>query len=112
MNPQRAAHMAGPPVALPQADGAGNNANANTDDQGVGSAQSGYAGPDAGPFECGNCIHFEEPNRCNHPQVMSDPEVNGQVEEEGCCNFFSTAGKETQEQEHTEGLAENEQEET
>ena len=68
--------------------------------QGDGSQQSGYAGPEFGPFECENCAHFEPPSECNHPQVVSDPEVNGQVDPEGCCNFFQSAHNETQEEEH------------
>lgn len=69
---------------------------------GDGSAQSGYAGPEFGPFECENCTHFSAPTRCNHPQVINDPEVQGQVEAEGCCNLFQSAHNETQEEEHHE----------
>lgn len=61
---------------------------------GIGSAQAGYAGAENGPFECGNCIHFDGQGKCDNPQVISDPEVNGQVEAEGCCNLFSPAAHE------------------
>jgi len=61
----------------------------------IGTRLSGYAGPESGPFECGNCIHFEdEGSTCKHPAVIGDPEIekneNGLaiVEAEGCCNFF------------------------
>lgn len=82
-----------------------------TDDDanaGIGSAQSGYATPDNGPFECENCIHFNEPNQCDHPQLVSDPEVNGQVDPEGCCNLFHPSGAEP----GGEEAGENETEET
>jgi hypothetical protein len=82
-----------------QADGMGGD-----EEAGDGTAQAGYVTPDLGPFECENCIHFEEPNSCNHPQVMSDPEVQGQVDPEGCCNFFKSAHNESQSDEHSEGL--------
>ena len=67
-----------------------------------GSAQSGYVTPDLGPFECENCINFQPPNQCNQPQVVSDPEVNGQVDPEGCCDFFTSAHNENQQDEHSE----------
>jgi hypothetical protein len=57
---------------------------------GDGSKQSGYAGPQFAPFSCSNCTHFDGQGSCDHPQVQSDPEVNGQVESEGCCNFFKS----------------------
>jgi hypothetical protein len=107
MNPQRARHLSPPPApAVSQPDGFG-----GADDKGDGSAQSGYARPEFGPFECENCQHFQAPNQCNHPEVESDPEVNGQVDPEGCCNLFQSAHNETEEEEHSEGLAENEPEE-
>jgi hypothetical protein len=73
------------------------------DQQGDGTQASGYVTPDLGPFECENCIHFDGQSRCNHPQVISDPEVQGQVDPEGCCNFFKSAHNETQAEEHGEG---------
>lgn len=93
MNPQRGAHLG----AVPQADGAGED-----QDAGIGSAQSGYARPEEGPFECSNCVHFDGQSACNQSQVVSDPEVQGQVDPEGCCNFFRPSGNESQEQEHGE----------
>ena len=74
-----------------------------TANQGDGTAQSGYVTPDLGPCECENCVHFQPPGQCNQPQVVSDPEVNGQVEPEAWCKYFKSAHKETQEEEHTEG---------
>jgi hypothetical protein len=77
---------------------------------GDGTQQSGYVMPDLGPFECENCTHFEAPNRCNHPEVVADPEVNGNVEAEGCCNFFKSAGQESQAEEHSDsGVSEGEE---
>ena len=67
-----------------------------------GTQQSGYVTPDLGPFECENCVHFQPPSECNQPEVVSDPEVGGQVDPQGCCNFFESAHNETQEQEHGE----------
>jgi hypothetical protein len=42
---------------------------------------AGYMGPEAGPFMCGNCIHFMDNGTC---EVISAP-----VEEQGCCNLFT-----------------------
>lgn len=92
MNRQRAAHM-GAPVPAPQPTESGADLTKPAD--GIGSAQSGYATPDNGPFECANCIHFDGQNKCDNPQVVADPEVNGQVEAEGCCNLFSPGGEES-----------------
>jgi hypothetical protein len=90
LNPQRGAHLGIKPAPMPQADGAGDGAD-QADDAGIGSAQSGYAGPENGPFECSNCIHFDGQGTCDNPQVQSDPEVQGKVEAEGCCNLFNPA---------------------
>jgi hypothetical protein len=91
---------------VPQADGDPGDPAQQQTDQPSGSAQSGYATPDLGPFECDNCVHFEAPNRCNQSQVVSDPEVQGNVDAEGCCNLFTSAHKESQQEEHSEGLEE------
>jgi hypothetical protein len=99
MNPQRRQHMGAPVVAPQPAD---SGADMTKPAEGIGSAQSGYATPDNGPFECGNCIHFDGTNKCDNPQVVSDPEVNGQVEAEGCCNLFSPAEHEGGEDESGE----------
>jgi hypothetical protein len=87
---------------LPVVPGLQNDTGDQTE-QGDGTQASGYVTPDLGPFECENCIHFDGQSRCNHPQVISDPEVNGQVEAESCCNFFKSAHNETQAEEHGEG---------
>ena len=68
---------------------------------GDGTQLSGYATADLGPFECENCQHFTAPSSCSHPFVIADPDVNGQVDPEGCCNYFKSAHNETQEQEHS-----------
>lgn len=60
----------------------------DSDDQGIGSKESGYAGPDMGPFSCANCSHFDGQGSCDNEKVMADPEVNGKVEADGCCNLF------------------------
>lgn len=72
---------------------------------GDGSQATGYCTPDLGPFECENCTHFEGPSACTHPAVVADPEVKGQVDPEGCCNLFKSAGNESQAEEHGEGKA-------
>lgn len=72
-----------------------------------GTAASGYVTPDLGPFECENCTKFQPPSTCTEPNVVNDPEVNGQVDPEGCCNYFTSAHNESQEQEHNEGLGGN-----
>jgi hypothetical protein len=95
MNPQRQAHVTG----IPQADGAGNDP---SDEQGIGSAQAGYATPENGPFECSNCVHFDGQASCDNSQVISDPEVQGKVDPEGCCNFFRPSGNENQQEEQGE----------
>lgn len=69
---------------------------------GDGTALAGYVTPDLGPFECENCVHFTAPSTCDHAVVIADPEVNGQVDPEGCCNYFKSGHIETQEQEQGE----------
>lgn len=80
MPPSGASSMSRP---MPQADG-----DSGGGEPGDGSKQSGYAGPEFGPFSCSNCTHFDGQGSCDHPEVINDPEVNGQVEADGCCNFF------------------------
>lgn len=56
-----------------------------------------YQGPEAGPFECSNCTYFiGDGQPC---QKVSDP-----VQGDGHCKLFESAGNESQDQEHTEGL--------
>lgn len=104
MNPQRAAHMGAPAVGLRNQDALAPQP-ADDPNAGIGSAQSGYATPDDGPFECGNCVHFDGESKCDNPQVVADPEVSGQVEAEGCCNLFrpEQEGGESDEEEQGEG---------
>lgn len=42
---------------------------------------SGYMPPEKGPFECGNCIYFNEPHYCRL--------VTGYIDSEGCCNLYT-----------------------
>ena len=81
-------------MSTPPPSGAGDGG----DDQGDGTQASGYVTPDLGPFECDNCTHFQAPSSCDNPQVMSDPEVNGQVEAKGCCNLFKSLHGDANEQ--------------
>lgn len=60
---------------------------------GDGTPMSGYVTPDLGPFQCDHCQHFQPPSACNHPKVMNDPQVQGQVSPQGCCNSFKSAGR-------------------
>lgn len=39
-----------------------------------------YMGPDKGPFHCGGCEYFIEPNACH--------KVAGKIDPGGCCNFY------------------------
>jgi hypothetical protein len=80
------------------------DAGSGQSEAGDGTAQSGYATPDLGPFECENCQHFTPPGSCGHPEVQFDPEVQGTVDPQGCCNYFKSAHNETQSEEHSEGL--------
>jgi hypothetical protein len=99
MNPQRASHMQAPQQEQPLVQlGPGS---ANTQD---GTAASGYATPDLGPFECENCKKYDPQGQppCQDPRVQADPEVKGQVDAEGCCNFFKSAHNESQQEEHSE----------
>lgn len=58
-------------------------------DEGIGSKLTGYAPPNMGPFSCANCVHFDGQGSCDNQQVVADPEVNGAVEADGCCNLFN-----------------------
>lgn len=58
-------------------------------DEGIGSKLTGYAPPNMGPFSCSNCVHFDGSGSCDNQQVVADPEVNGAVEADGCCNLFN-----------------------
>lgn len=42
---------------------------------------AGYQPPDMGPFHCGGCVHFDTSGACEL--------VDGQIEDEGCCNLYS-----------------------
>jgi hypothetical protein len=98
-----AAALRGPaPVQIQPAAQADGDPGAQQD----GTQASGYVTPDLGPFECENCTKFSAPNQCQEPRVQSDPEVQGQVDPQGCCNFFQSAHNESQAQEHSENESE------
>lgn len=66
----------------------------------IGTKKSGYATPEMGPFLCVNCHHSPSGvgDRCDHPDVMEDPEVpkddegKGIVQPAGCCTYFRRRG--------------------
>lgn len=93
-----------PPPSVPDATG---DSTATQGEPGDGTQQSGYVRPDLGPFQCQNCTHFQAPTTCDHPTVVNDPEIGGQVEAEGCCNYFKSAGQTTGEEEISTDSAEN-----
>lgn len=71
--------------------------------KGIGTKKVGYAGPEYGPFRCGNCVWFsfvKNGGRCQQPEVIEDPEVPKDpksnlaiVHQDGCCNEFKPARK-------------------
>lgn len=78
----------------------------DTDDQGMGSQASGYVTSQELPADqrsCSSCLHFDGQSQCSNPQVVADPEVQGKVEPDGCCNLIriadAGAGPETQDDE-------------
>lgn len=52
------------------------------DSEKVGQTTAGYLGPEAGPFACGNCFHFDGKGACAIVQGAIDPS--------GCCNLFES----------------------
>ena len=69
-------------------------AHCGNDNAPIGSKATGYSGPELGPFLCLNCVHSNrEGIRCNHPDVVADPEVEKDdglaiIEPAACCNEF------------------------
>ena|SRR6185369_4951836 len=69
---------------------------AHESEDGVGTEATGYATPENGPFNCGNCEHLDTDSleECDHPDVVKDPGVpkakNGKalVDVLACCNYF------------------------
>lgn len=69
---------------------------ADGNNRSIGTAHSGYAGPEHGPFECRNCYHsHDEGSTCDHPDVVKDLKEQGLTEDgkayvdaQGCCNYF------------------------
>lgn len=58
--------------------------------QPTGVGEANYSGPEDGPFRCGMCVHFIEPNECIHPKVVEGP-THGKVKAGGCCRFYRKA---------------------
>jgi hypothetical protein len=65
---------------MPQAAGGGGQV-----EPGDGTAATGVLRAEQGPFTCGNCTHFDGQGSCDHPEIVADPEVNGQVAEGDFC---------------------------
>ena len=55
----------------------------------TGTPQTNYHSARFGPAECRTCIHMKRPDRCDHPEVIADPEVRGKVEPLGWCKFHN-----------------------
>jgi hypothetical protein len=62
---------------------------------GCGTDVTGYSLPQDGPFRCDHCGLFDEPNLCDHPKVIADPDVpksedgsHALVKPDACCNLF------------------------
>lgn len=67
---------------------------------GMGSAATGYVTAQELPPEkrqCSDCKYFDGQSACSNPSVQADPEVNGQVQPDGCCNLIETASAGSQE---------------
>lgn len=67
-------------------------------DEPIGTEKAGYATPDQGPFECGNCEHYAQSvnathGNCDHPDVIEDLGSPARVAKKGCCNYFRPEGK-------------------
>lgn len=61
--------------------------------RGGGTPLAEYMGPEAGPFDCEHCKHFEDGGLCNQPTVIKDPDLKKRkgkaiVDAKGCCRFF------------------------
>lgn len=69
-------------------------AHCGNDNAPIGTKAVGYAKPELGPFLCLNCVHSNrEGNRCNHPDVVADPEMKIEtgaavIKPAACCNEF------------------------
>lgn len=69
-------------------------AHCGNDNAPIGTKATGYSEPELGPFLCLNCVHSNrEGNRCNHPDVVADPEMKlddgaAVIEPAACCNEF------------------------
>lgn len=67
------------------------NLGADQDDQqSTATEQSAYVAPtDGQPTICQNCVHFDGQSSCDHPEVIADPQVQGQVDANGHSKFYS-----------------------
>lgn len=56
----------------------------------MGSPATGYVSASELPPDqrnCGACVHFDGQGNCNQPEVIADPDVQGKVEADGCCDY-------------------------
>lgn len=65
-----------------------------------GEPQTGYEGPEKGPFECANCEYFRKSdNSCGQKDMMAHSkraklkDGRVKVEPKGCCEFVSRIGQ-------------------
>src|ERR1700734_1929251 len=66
------------------------NLDQQEDQESSATQMSAYVAPtDGQPTICANCVHFDGQAACDHPEVISDPEVNGKVEANGHSKFYS-----------------------
>lgn len=75
------------------------NAHCGNDNAPIGTKKTGYSKAELGPFLCINCVHSNrEGNRCNHPEVIADPETEKdddnlvKIAPADCCNEFHPRG--------------------
>lgn len=69
-------------------------------DEEFGTSASGYIPARCGPVRCSHCVHYPRPERCSHPDVVTDSQMKTTsdglaiVEPGGCCRYFRPKGKE------------------
>jgi hypothetical protein len=68
-----------------------------------GEPNTGYEGPEKGPFTCGNCEYFDN-GACNQKDMMKysqlprDAKRQPQVDPNGCCEYVDRKGAQVQQQ--------------